>query len=90
MQLSSFLIGFSLILFTQAKFYFHFVIFAIFYGFGNGAFVVAQSVFYITCFADLRMAYVGWTTGYVFSAIALFIGAPLAGRDIHIYTYILI
>lgn len=81
-QFSSFLIGISLILFSQAKIYSHFITFAVFYGFANGGYTVSQAVFYMTCFSDLKMASVGWTTAYVFSAVALFIGPPFAGKHI--------
>lgn len=81
-QFSSLLIGCSLIFFSQAKHYSHFIIFAIVYGFGNGSYQVSQAVFYMTCFTDIKMASVGWTTGYVFSAVALFIGPPFAGKSL--------
>ncbi|KAK3730146.1 hypothetical protein QZH41_016924 [Actinostola sp. cb2023] len=81
LQLSVFIIGSSLIPFTQAKEYYHFVLFAIFYGLGNGAFISTQNYFLLTCFGDSRKDALGYGMGEVVSSLPVFIGPPIAGKS---------
>lgn len=80
LQLSAFIIGSSLVPFTQAKEYYHFIIFAVYYGLGNGAFITAQNYFLMTCFGDFDKDAQGYGMGQVVKSIPIIVGAPISGN----------
>lgn len=78
-QLSSYLLGLTLILFALADTYIYFVVLSVLFGAANGAFVAAQTVFFLTCFGDLKKDAVGYGVAHMTKSIPLFTGAPIAG-----------
>ena len=80
LQLSSFIVGSSLLFLTQAKQYYHFTLFAICFGLGNGAFIIGQEFYLMTCFGNARKDAVGYGMGMVVKSMPIFAGAPIAGE----------
>ena len=80
LQLSSFIIGSSLLFLTLAKEYYHFILFAIYYGIGNGTFIISHYFFLMTCFGDARKDAVGYGMGQIVKSMPIFAGAPIAGE----------
>jgi len=79
LQLSSFIIGTSMLPLTQCRAFYHFILFAVYYGIGNGAFITSQSFFLLTCFNESRKDVIGYAMGQVIKSIPIFAGPPVAG-----------
>ncbi|XP_048585690.1 monocarboxylate transporter 5 [Nematostella vectensis] len=77
-QISSLLMGVSIIALGSATEYTHFVVFAVFYGVGNGIFVTTQAVFFQTSVAPSKSA-MGMGMGFMTCSVAILIGPPICG-----------
>ncbi|EDO46850.1 predicted protein [Nematostella vectensis] len=80
-QISSLLMGVSIIALGSATEYTHFVVFAVFYGVGNGIFVTTQAVFFQTSVAPSKSA-MGMGMGFMTCSVAILIGPPICGKSL--------
>ncbi|XP_048585794.1 monocarboxylate transporter 3 [Nematostella vectensis] len=77
-QVSALIMGLSIIALGSVSSYYHFVIFAVFFGSGSGAFVITQAVMFQTSLETKKSA-IGLGMGYFCLSVTVVSGAPTVG-----------